>query len=340
MSKVLPVSKFKRKPYVGCIYGRPGVGKTTLLIHSPKPVFIGTEANNNIDGVAGHPEGACQTFDQFLSHFNWATELPDDVCKTIVVDTISEVEALIIQSFTKANENLNTAMKGYGAGREELAKRYFNFFKNFVAKATSKGKNVIFIARVIKQEETDEETGSTYTRTYPKVEKNKSYEFFAGEMDFIFSIKAVAPESTGNQKTEGRMIYTRPSAGSDAKNRYNLKPFYFIPVPSGVNQVFAFQKKAWDDIESSINKFYESKNATPPPANPTTSRSPVHHEELVSRAHNTMLETQKYFDIEVKSIETLRKYSSQQLQEGIDFYLKQLSKVKTNNGVVSQQQQP
>ena len=261
MSSILPISTLKQKAIVGTVYGRPGVGKTSLLSGLNNSVVIGTERNSNIDCL-GHPDGVCKTYSQFLKQFEWAYNLPNDVCKNIIIDTVSEVETLMAKSFfKKSTDNLNTCLGGYGTGREELYKTYFNFFKEHVNKAIANEKNVIFIARVDRREELDEETGSSFTRTYPKIEKNKCYEFFAGEMDFIFSIKAVAPSETGVRKTEGFCIYTRPSAGSDAKNRFNLKPMYFINYFENIEGVKKAQKELINQIFSDIFK----NVATPPP---------------------------------------------------------------------------
>lgn len=245
---IIPVSGIKKTNFVGLIYGKPGVGKTTLLASIPKAVFVGTERNDFVNCLR-HPSGPAKNYAEFLSHFSWASKLSNDVCDTIVVDTISEVEMLMIATFLKGG-NLNTAMGGYGAGREELKKMYSQFFRDYVSQARET-KNVIFIARLIKADETDEETGNTYTRTYPQIEKNKSYEMFAGEMDFIFSLKPVAPDKTGSLRTEGVNIYTRPSAGSEAKNRFNLPSYYFWARDNkgGENSVFP-------QIVGDINNFF------------------------------------------------------------------------------------
>lgn len=256
------LSNHKKLGWCGIIYGKPGVGKSSLLSTNPKAVFVGTE-HNSLLNCQTHPENPAKTYTEFLNHFKWADSLPSDVCDTIVVDTISEVEILMMRDFLKADQNLNTALGGYGAGREHLKKMYSDFFKDHLNPAKLNGKNVVFISRLLKLEETDEETGSTYTRTYPQIEKNKSYEMFAGEMDFIFSIKPISPTKTGELRTSGYNIHTYPSAGSDAKNRFNLSPLYFVPYTQDRKKISNLQRTTWNNIVNDINSYYLQLSPTP-----------------------------------------------------------------------------
>ena len=255
-NQILPTRGVTKRPFKGIVYGKPGVGKSSLLASNPKSVFVGTETNDNVNCLT-HPDGISTSFQQFIDRFMWAAQLPAEQCDTIVVDTISEVEVLLINSFLMRGTNLNTTHKGFGAGREELKKRYFNFLTNQVNQAVNKyGKNVIFIARLYKENEMDEETGAEFIKSYPQIEKSKSYEMFAGEMDFIFSMKPLLPERTGELKTKGICIYTSPSAGSDAKNRFNLKPMYFIPYTEGLQKIHGNLKRTWLEITKDIDNFY------------------------------------------------------------------------------------
>ena len=329
---ILPIKKIEKSNIVGCIYGRPGVGKTTLLSNIPKAVFIGTEANELIDCLK-HPDGPSKSYKDFLEKLQWALDLPEDVCDTIVIDTISEVEILMINSFLVGKQNINTAMGGYGAGYQELKKLYYKLFYEHVKKAK---KDIIFIARQIKAEETDEETGNTYTKTYPMVEKNRVYEFFAGEMDFIFSIKQLSPKQTGKQDSFGAGIYTMPSVGGDAKNRFGLKDMYFWPRQKNVVSVWP---KIKADIDTFFKKRYDEKKEKPEKEKPKNAKPEKEKSEKKDPKTDPNHPANEAFDLMHECLKKKIKVTSYPYQEFLkqkperlekfkEYYIDKLSKHK------------
>lgn len=214
------------------LYGKPGIGKSTLASHFPDPLFFLTE-ENEVTGIKALP--VATSFKTVWSNLKALLELPELPFKTLVVDSISKLDALVIDYILESeplNKNgqkpssLNAACGGYGAGfsRAQVIHRglksHFDRFKD-------RGVAVIYISHleVVKHRAPDSEDYDIYTIV---MNHNKSREIYIDDVDLVAFCrqKSFTSETDSGRKvirsTSDRVILAGVHDGHVSKNRYNM----------------------------------------------------------------------------------------------------------------------
>ena len=150
MSKIKKHYELKVQPTIKVLlYGQPGIDKSTLALSAPSPLFI--DFDNGVHRV--QPQHQNDTVP--VEKWEDVIELLDEdlsAYQTLIIDTAGKMldyvsDYLIRQNpkFKKSDGNLT--QQGYGARK--------NTFRQFFAKISLLGKNLVFIAH--DKEEKDED---------------------------------------------------------------------------------------------------------------------------------------------------------------------------------------
>lgn len=227
----------------GLVFGRPGVGKTSFLVHDPKSFFIGNELNKEFKPKGMIP---CKNWAQFktqlscfLTDYTAKTELQEEF-DTLVIDNFSDMEELMIKSFI-GNANLATWNTGYGAGRDECRKRTKNILDEYIIPLQELNMHVVFICHEKEKEETDYISGVNITKYKPFLE-DKTLKPLESHADFIFHLKSGNVKIKGKQKI---MLYTDSTINSYAKKKS------YIKIPDEID-VTNKEKLIWLKIKSKL----------------------------------------------------------------------------------------
>jgi len=214
------------------IYGKPGIGKSTLAASFPKPLFVLTEETGLI-GVDALP--VAKDFDQFRTYIKGLLQEENLPYKTIVIDSISKLDALIVKSILD-NEpldksgnkpsNLNAACGGYGAGTMR-AQTIHRGFKSFMDKFQERGIAVVYISHlaVTKIKSPDAEDYDIHSIT---MNHDRSREVYVDDVDAVFLCKLksyVTKTESGRdiiKSTGERVIVTGMDDSHVSKNRFKM----------------------------------------------------------------------------------------------------------------------
>jgi len=209
------------------IYGPPGLGKTTLASEWPSPVFLQAE-----DGTPGDIEldtfGKLDTYNDVLDAisalYNEAHEH-----RTVVLDSIDKVEAMVWSQCCTDNNWANIEQPGYGKGYVSVDAYWRNLIDGMNALRRDKGMNVVYIAHSAITQVDDPMTQS-YSRFDIRLHK-RAIGIFQDECDVILFLNQDVVVKTDTKKQDARVradgggnrwIYTAPRPAFVAKNRYGL----------------------------------------------------------------------------------------------------------------------
>lgn len=221
------------------IYGRPGIGKSTLATQFPKPLFLLTEEVGLL-GIESLP--LIQSFDEMWSTVIALLKEENLPYKTIVIDSISKLDYLLVKYILDqepANKNgkaatLNSACGGYGAGALK-AQSLYRALKVHLDKFQERGIAVVYLSHYVSTKVKSPES-EDYDMASIVMNSDKSREVFIDDVDAVLFCKNktyyVETESgrTLAQSTGEQVIVTGASDAYVAKNRYGM--------PSEIGQSF------------------------------------------------------------------------------------------------------
>ena len=215
----------KEKKLLILIYGRDGIGKSSLAGQFPTPLFIGPEDGTSFLDVA-RVEGICDWKTFILSVDDVIASIDKIEFETIVIDSLDWVEPLIHDYICKKYkvDNLAQAAKGYGAGYKESFDMQVEL-KNKL-KIINQKKNVVLIAHSQVKSFNDPVTESSYDRYELKLHESNSVSPRALWREFVDAILFINHDvvTSGEGKdarasTFGTFLFTKGTPAFDAKRR-------------------------------------------------------------------------------------------------------------------------
>lgn len=231
------------EPLVITICGTPGTGKTSLAATFPGPVYlIQTQGEKTPRDLPrgqrpvsiGETDTAKSLWDQLLA---LATE--EHAYRTVIIDSVTGLESLFTDQILKDEpkaKSIQTAMGGYGAGRDAVAAMHHR-----VRKAAEvlrrKGIHVVFIAHsdVVRIDPPDAEGYTQYSLRL----HSKSMAPYVDSVDVVGFIKQATAVvgKDGEPKraiaTGERVLVTYLTPTAITKNRIGIEQD--IPLVRGVN---------------------------------------------------------------------------------------------------------
>jgi hypothetical protein len=245
----------KNKPFFAVLYGTGGVGKSTLCSAAQSPYFLDIE--DGIFHIDAPKSGEIISSPESLLDYMQALINEKHNYKTIIVDSLSALEPLLIQSvfkkFTRDNGLKAKSIEdfGYGKGYVHLLSVWQGFV-GMLKRMNMAGLNVILIGhqKIASFESSNGVSYKYYTINLYDSDKNSVLRLVTEQADFVgyMSFESSPPENqatnqfpstyTGKQKfkpkkiapkiTQPRIIYTEGTMAFYAKSRFDLEGQYSV----------------------------------------------------------------------------------------------------------------
>ncbi len=207
------------------VYGTSGIGKTTLGMQAPSPVFLQTE-----DSEVNVPTfGLLKTYGEIMEAITSLYNEPHDY-KSLILDSVDWCEPLVAAETCKINGWPNLEAPGYGKGPTAALDQWRVLLDGTNALRDDRGMAIIMIghAEIRKFESPETEA---YDRYQPKLQRSASalvqehvdavlfanYRVSTVKSDLGFNRKAVRGVGAGD-----RLLYTTERPAFLAKNRFSL----------------------------------------------------------------------------------------------------------------------
>ena len=242
--------KRKRRPIFGVLEGPSGVGKSTFGSEAPSPIIIPCE--RGVDQITVDKFETPKTLEEFGTYLRAIDEEPNDY-KTLVIDTIDALELLIFDAVIIEAQKADKRIKSIddvGGGWQKGYSRAREYWQRLLTRLTalSERMNVLLIGHSHLRSVNDPMVGTAYDVFEMKIQQ-KSAELIKQSVDLILFARlttSVVKETQKARKGRGlvsgdREMYTEPTTGIEAKNRYNLEsPMEF----------------SWEALQAGVDKFY------------------------------------------------------------------------------------
>ena len=244
----------KKMPFNLILFGVPGIGKSTWAASAPKPVFIGSEENDELE-VDRFP--IPESFDAFKGQLAHLIANPMGY-RTVVVDTLDAIEKLlhkkILASDPKQTGAMIAAHGGYGKAYEKAESELIEIRAMLKTLRDKHGMNVILLAHSKKVKATDTVLGLEYD-TFELALHPKAQAVFVDWVSAVLFANYVAKAKDGVNSDKvfamghgQRTLFTEKRPGHLGKNRYSL--------PFEMDLDFA-------QFYDAFNAFYDSNETDP-----------------------------------------------------------------------------
>tara|TARA_R110000868_G_scaffold40447_3_gene139524 strand:- start:905 stop:1684 length:780 start_codon:yes stop_codon:yes gene_type:complete len=134
-------------PAIYTIYGTPKVGKTSLALEFPDPIYVNTPGESPPKGIEFVTPGEISSLDELLDLIGELLTTPHDR-KTLVIDSADGLEPLVWDHTCRANGWSNIEAPDYGKGYIATDEHWRELLRALEALAMS-GMAVVFIAHAI-----------------------------------------------------------------------------------------------------------------------------------------------------------------------------------------------
>ena len=218
------------------VFGPEGVGKSTFAVASPDPIFIDVEQGTlNLDTTRFVFDDTGRTmplgFEELLEAVR-VVEKDAHPYKTLVVDTLDAVEALIWRYICERDGKKNIPDYGYAKGENYIAVDEWRRLIAAFERVRARGVNVITLSHSIVKHFDDPESDGwdryilkLHEKAGGLIKERADAVLFA---KFETVVKKKSGESAGKKSratlTGMRWLYTQRTGAYDAKNRYELPP--------------------------------------------------------------------------------------------------------------------
>lgn len=245
----------KKKSICVMLYGVKGIGKSSFPLESPKPIYLGSEDNSELDAAKFPQVKEWSDLEKCLSAL--LTQAHD--FKTLVIDTIDNLQEIAEIEILKAEtgKTMATAFGGYGKAYEKMANMFLQMREKYLKPLREqKGMNIILLAHAEKVKHEDPMTVTNWDNYQTAIHKKVKpiFEDWCSAILFANYLLVRSESDQGIIYAEGdgrRVIYTEERPSHIAKNRFNL-PYQ---MPFKRNGTFAL-------LADAIEKFYQEKGDT------------------------------------------------------------------------------
>jgi hypothetical protein len=250
------------KPLAIMAYGIHGIGKTSFPLKSEKPIYIGSEENDEFD-IARLPK--IETWNELEEQLKFLLK-NDHGYKTLVIDTIDTLEQIAQKEILKgqSGKTMATAFGGFGKAYEKMHDMFLDMRDEYLVKLRDqKGMNIVILCHAEKNKHEDPMTATSYDNYSTALHKKIKHVFedWVSAIVFITWQLFKAEGGDGKERAVGdgtRVIYTEERPSHIAKNRFGL-PF----------EIIYDEDTAWKEIYDHIKDYYgQAKAADKKPESP------------------------------------------------------------------------
>lgn len=214
------------------VYGPEGVGKSSLGAAAPDPIFIDVEQGTmNLETTRFTFDDAGRTMPQSFEELLDAVrtvERETHPYKTLVIDTLDAVEALIWQYICLRDGKENIAAYGFAKGENIVALDEWRKLIAALERVRAKGINVLTLSHSIVKRFDDPESDGWDRYILKLHEKAGGLVKERADAVLFAKFEVVKQKAKDDRRkvraitTDARFLYTRKTGAYDAKNRYDL----------------------------------------------------------------------------------------------------------------------
>lgn len=211
------------------VYGQEGVGKTSFGAAAPDPIFLDVEQGSLnyettrfiFDGERSRPND----FEEFMEALRTVEREGFPTYRTLVIDTLDAVEALIWEFICRRDAKPNIAAYGYMKGEKIVALDEWRKVVAAFERVRAKGMNVITLSHAISKKR-DDPDGEGWDRYILKLDPTAGG-LIKERADAVLFAKREVTRIQKDGKTRGvatdaRLLCTAWDPKWDAKNRHDL----------------------------------------------------------------------------------------------------------------------
>ena len=238
-------SRKRRRPVFGVLYGPPGIGKSTWAASANKPVFVQCERGLDQITVPRFPQP--RSLNDYKLQIQALVNEPHDF-ETIVIDTLDGLELLIWEEVCRLGKC--DSIEAYGGGWAKGYVKAREIWTKIMERLSdmSERYNILLIAHAHVKSFTDPTLSAPYDQWKIRLNE-KSAEILFQMVDLVLFAnvaKTLDKENARSRKgraliSEDRELWTQPSTGVEAKNRFNLPnpmPFEWAALQKAVNDYY------------------------------------------------------------------------------------------------------
>jgi hypothetical protein len=220
------------------VYGAEGRGKTTLASKFCKPVALllerGLPRGVTVDAVDG-----VGTYEHVIESLRELIRDPRGY-QTLIVDTIDNLEPLLLENVCLKHGWKNIESPSYGKGFVIADQEWQRFIRGLTALRDKHGMTIVLVAHST-IERFDDPRAPSYTAYWPKLHKRARHlildacdvvGFLAEELHVATSDSGFR-ERTRAVSNNQRFLFVEGCPAFVAKNRYGMPPK--IPIPADFN---------------------------------------------------------------------------------------------------------
>lgn len=214
----------KGRPIRAILYGAEGVGKSTFAAQAPNPIFLCAEDGTAQLDVSRLPEPV--TFQDVVDSIN-ALHMDDHDYKTLVIDTLDWLEPLVWRETCRMGGKKSIEDFGYGKGYVFALEIWRDLILQINAMCNKRNMHLIALAHAAPKK-VDDPLTQAYDQQTLKIH-DKATGLWVESVDAVLytrvQVFTSVDERTRKHRAFGdgsRVVYTTPTAGYRAKNRYGL----------------------------------------------------------------------------------------------------------------------
>ncbi len=221
------IRKTSDKPPIIVIYGRGKMGKTTLASEFPDAIFVQTEDGAGDIEVSSFKDEPLTTYNEVHEALS-ALATEDHEFKTLIVDSITQLEPIIWQETCRRNNWDSIEAPGYGKGYIEADVVWRDFLSACTWLRDRKNMTVILIAHETVETFSDPER-EDYSRYKMRLHKRaeamiRERADVVGFMNMAVTLdKGKSGKDAAKAKGSGqRQLNLAPRPTFEAGNRYSM----------------------------------------------------------------------------------------------------------------------
>ncbi len=211
------------------VYGQEGVGKTSFGAAAPDPIFIDVEQGSlNYEATRFLFEGERSRpndFEEFMEALRTVEREGSPTYRTLVIDTLDAVEALIWEFICRRDDKAGIIAYGYAKGENYVAVDEWRKVVAAFERIRAKGMNVITLSHALSKKR-DDPDGDGWDRYILKLHE-KAAGLIKERADAVLFARREIVRTKKDGKTKGvatdaRLLCTAWDPKWDAKNRHDL----------------------------------------------------------------------------------------------------------------------